>query len=261
MNRSKPAFGGCCLTAALWLWAGGAYAGAWTEPSGQTQIISSFRASRAWNGFDASGSSVSIPTFRKEELDIYSATGLTDGTTLIVHPDFTGYHPDRPSAGATGFGNTEVGIEQRLWHDDASVFSLQATALLPGRSIITSGGTDGEVRALYGRAFALFGVGAFADAELAWRLRSRGYAGELRPEFTLGLQPAADWQVLLQSFNIVTTGRGRTLLFQGEQAKLQLSALYRLSEALSLQAGAFATVSVSNTPAERGLLTALWLRF
>jgi hypothetical protein len=249
------------LAAALVLAAGAARAGAWTEPAGGTQVISSFRTSLAWDGFDANGRSVSIPAFRKEELDIYSATGLTDSTTLIVHPDFTNYHPDAPSRGATGFGNTEIGIEERLWHDETQVLSLQTTALLPGRSIITSGGIDGEVRALYGRAFTLFGVGAFADAELAWRLRSRGYAGELRPEFTLGLKPDTDWQVLLQSFSIVVIGHGRTLLFQGEQARLQLSAVYRLNETLSLQTGAFATLAGSNTPAERGLLTALWLRF
>jgi len=247
--------------AALVLAAGAAHAGAWTEPAGDTQVISSVRASLAWDGFDANGRNVSIPTFRKEELDIYSETGLTDSATLIIHPDFINYHPDKPSGGAIGFGNTEIGFEERLWHDDMQVLSLQATALLPGRTILTSGGTDGEVRALYGRAFELFGVEAFADAELAWRLRSRSYAGEIRPELTLGFKPDADWQVLLQSFNIVTTGRGRTLLFQGEQAKLQLSAVYRLSETLSLQAGAFATLAGSNTPAERGLLTALWLRF
>lgn len=249
------------VAGALVLAASAARAGAWAEPAGQTQIISTMRASLAWDGFDAAGRSGSIPTFRKEELDIYSATGLTDSATLIVHPDFINYHPDRPSRGATGFGNTEIGIEQRLWQDETQVLSLQTTVLLPGRAILTSGGTDGEVRTLYGRTFALFGIHAFADAELAWRLRSRGYAGELRPEFTLGLEPDADWQVLLQSFNVVTTGHGRTLLFQGEQAKLQLSAVYRLNETLSLQTGAFATVAGRNTPAERGLLTALWLRF
>ena len=245
----------------LVLAASAARAGAWTEPAGQTQVISTMRASLAWNGFDAAGRSGSIPVFRKEELDIYSATGLTDSTTLIVHPDFINFHPDRPSRSAAGFGNTEIGIEQRLWQDETQVLSLQTTVLLPGRAILTSGGTDGDVRALYGYTFALFGVDAFADAELAWRLRSRGYAGELRPEFTLGLEPDADWQVLLQSFNVVTTGHGRTLLFQGEQTKLQLSAVYRLNEALSLQTGAFATVAGRNTPAERGLLTALWLQF
>ncbi len=256
-----PAWRQWWLASALVLTTSAAQAGAWTEPAGQTQAISTLRTSLAWGGFDANGRSVSIPTFRKEELDIYSGTGLTDTATLIVHADFVHYHPDKPPSGATGFGNTEIGLEERLWHDGTQVLSLQSTVLLPGRSIITSGGTDSEVRALYGRAFALFGVAAFADAELAWRLRSRGYAGELRHEFTLGFKPDADWQVLLQSFNIVMLGHGRTLLFQGEQSKLQLSAVYRLNETLSLQTGAFATLAGRNTPAERGLLTALWLRF
>jgi hypothetical protein len=238
-----------------------AHAGAWTQAAGEGRAILTFRVSTADDVFDGGGHTISGPTFRKQELDLYTTYGLSDATTLVLQTTYTRLDPDAPAQGAAGFDETQIGLQQRLWHDDHQVVSAQATALLPGDSALTSHGTDWEVRGLYGRSFQVLHHQSFFDAEVAYRWRANGFADELRPELTVGVWLKPNLMVMAQSLNSFTTTSGASEYFAGEQQKLQGSAVFRLNDRAALQMGAFATVDGRNTPAERGALVSLWFDF
>ena len=238
-----------------------ALAGAWPQEAGKTQTITTVTVSRATDEFDGNGNSHGTSRFRKESVELYGEFGIDDETTLITKIEVSNLHPEPPAKSASGFGNTEIGVRREIWHDDDQVFSLQASALLPGRSLLTSESTDAELRALYGYTFPLFGYPSYIDAELAYRLRTNGYKDEIRPDLTLGVHASRNWLLLLQSLNVFSSGDGSNLAYQGRQHKLQLSAVRRLTDSVSFQFGGFSTVAGSRTPAERALIAAIWVNF
>jgi hypothetical protein len=170
-------------------------------------------------------------------------------------------HPDNPSVGTRGWDETQIGVQQHLWNDDTRVFSAQLSALLAGDSTLSSGGTDLEARGLFGQSFELFDRPAYVDIELAYRWRANDFADQAKPEATLGISAREDLLVMAQYFGTITTNDGATHYFEGEQHKGQLSGMYRFSENLGLQFGAFATFDGRDTPAERGLFAALWFDY
>jgi len=238
-----------------------AKAGAWTEADGEGRAILTLRGATADDYFDSAGDEAAGPTFRKDGVELYVTYGVTDTTTLVVQTAYVDLHPDSPAASASGWDETQIGVQHQIWATDDQVFSAQLSLLAPGNRDLTSGGADWEARALYGQAFQMFGRPAFIDLELAYRWRANGYADQLRPELTLGVWVEADLMVMAQSFNTFTTTSGADQYFEGEQSKVQLSAVYRVSEDVALQFGAFTTVDGANTPAERGALAALWFDF
>ena len=257
-SLTRPLFAAACVTG---LMTSHALAGAWPQKAGETQTITTVTVSRATEEFDGKGNSGSTSRFRKESVELYGEFGIDDETTLTTKIEIANLHPEPPGQSATGFGNTEIGVRREIWQDDDQVFSLQATALLPGHAVLTSEGTDAELRALYGYSFPLFGYPSYIDAELAYRLRSNDYKDEIRPELTLGVHASRNWLLLLQSLNVFSSGDGTDLAFQGRQHKLQLSAVRRLTDSVSFQFGGFATVAGSHTPAERAVIAAIWINF
>ena len=238
-----------------------AFAGAWPQKAGETQTITTVTVSRATEEFDGNGNNHGTPRFRKESVELYGEYGIDDETTLITKVEISNLHPEPPAQSASGFGNTEIGVRRQIWHEDDQVFSLQGSVLLPGRSLLTSEGTDAELRALYGYSFPLFGYASYIDAELAYRLRTNGYKDEIRPDLTLGVRASRNWLLLLQSLNVFSSGDGSNLTYQGRQHKLQLSAVRRLTDSVSFQFGGFTTVAGSHTPAERAVIAAIWINF
>lgn len=238
-----------------------AQAGAWTEPAGEGRAILTLRGATAGDYFDAGGDTNSGPTFRKDNVEAYVTYGITDAATLVLQTAFVHLHPDSSAASVTGWDETLIGVQQRLWENENQIVSAQISALAPGDSDLTSGGVDWEGRGLYGRNFELFGHAAYIDIELAYRWRANGFADQLRPELTLGVWLQDNLMVMAQSFNTFTTTSGEDQYFEGEQQKAQLSAIYRLNDDVALQLGGFATLGGRNTPAERGALASLWFDF
>ncbi len=66
---------------------------------------------------------------------------------------------------------------------------------------------EAEGRLLLGRAFDLYGLEAFAEAQAGWRWRSGRHADEALLDLTLGVRPMPGLLVLLQSFNALGAGR------------------------------------------------------
>ncbi len=245
-----------------------AHSGAWTQSKGKGLVIANIAHSGADRRFDDVGNSVAIRDFRKTEIRVYAEYGLTDWATLIAQPEWrhkeTG--PDRGEE-VSGLGRVDAGMRLRVWKNDTSVFSLQASGRMPGASDrlapANGGDTDWEAdaRLLYGRGFPVFGRHAFTDMQLGYRFRFGDPADELRLDLTTGIDVTPKILALFQSFNSVSVGTAKGPFLPTREHKLSAGVVYRFDEAWSLQAGGLLTVGGRNTIEERGIILGLWRSF
>ncbi len=243
-------------------------AGAWTLPDGTGQWLASLELATSTAYFDH-GSLRSTPRYNKAEPSLLIEYGLTDRLTAIANPGLQHIGIAAPTnAGRSGLGYTEFGARYAFFRDSDWVVSGQATLRLPGTTDTSNpaaiGYTDVEadVRLLFGRSLKINGMPAFIDIEPAERIRTQGYPSEFRLDATLGIVVAPRWTVLAQSFNVCSEGGGRSI-FGGsyDYEKLQLSAVYALTAAWSLQGGAYTTYAGQNALQQNGLVFAVWRKF
>jgi hypothetical protein len=188
--------------------------------------------------------------------------------TVIASPGLQHVDIASPTdARRTGLGYTELGGRYRVLQADSWVLSGQATVRVPGTNDTSNAaaigytGVETDIRGLIGYGFALRGLPAFVDLQLAQRFRAGGPPNELRADATLGLQVAPQWLLMAQSFNVVSEGGGSAPFASYEYYKLQLSAVYALTAAVSLQLGGFTTYAGRNALQENGMVFGAWYRF
>ena len=246
----------------------GAFAGAWTLEAGKSFVIAGGLATLSDKAFNGRGDLRSIPGYGKEEAQTLFEYGLTDRLTIMLGPSLQ--HVDlRGSIDAerTGAGYTDVGGRARIGSGDGWVASVQATFRIPGTSETNNaaaiGYTDPEidVRGLFGYGFAMWQRAAFIDVEAGQRFRLGGAPDEFRADLTLGVSPRDRWLLLVQSFNVVSEGAGTWGYPSYNYHKAQLSLVYALTPALSLQLGGFTTFYGRNALQENALILAAWYRF
>lgn len=244
------------------------HAGAWLAPEGHGQIIVTGTASTANKAFDTRGSLQSTPRYSKTELQALMEYGVTDWLTALAIPSLQHVDIAAPTdAQRTGFGNSEFGARARVAQDGNWVLSAQATVRIPGTfdagnlAAVGYTGFDVDLRGLFGASFALGGLPAFVDIQLAQRFRAGGPPSEARLDLTFGLRTAEQWLLLLQQFNVISEGSGREPFTSNNYHKLQASLVYDLTPQWSLQGGAFTTFAGRNALQENGLITGLWYRF
>ena len=242
--------------------------GAWLAPEGHGQVIVTGSVSAATSAFDSAGHLQSTPRISKTELQALIEYGLTDWLTAMAIPSLQHVGIAAPTdAQRTGFGNSEFGARARVMQQDNWVLSAQGTVRVPGTldtgnpAAVGSTGFDVDLRGLFGLSFALGGLPAFVDVQLAQRFRAGGPPSEARVDLTFGLRTAPQWLVLVQQFNVVSEGSGRAPFMSNNYHKLQLSLVYDLAPQWSLQGGAFTTFAGRNALQENGLVTGVWYRF
>jgi hypothetical protein len=210
------------------------------------------------------------PTPRYDKIDpqAWIEYGVTDAFTAILAPSLQQVDIASPiDAQRTGLGYTEFGGRYRFLQNDFWVFSGQATLAVPGTfdnaNPAAVGYTDFEpdVRGLIGHSFSLNGVPAFIDLQFAQRFRSGAPPNEFHADITLGVEPLSRWLVLAQSFNVVSEGSGRAPFTSYDYYKFQLSAVYALTPAVSLQLGGITTYAGRNALQENGLVAGVWSKF
>jgi hypothetical protein len=245
-----------------------AWAGAWTMDEGHGQVVVGGLLSDATDAFSGSRSLQSTPRYGKFEAQGLIEYGVTDRFTLMAAPGFQRIDIAPPtSATRSGAGYTEFGGRYRLWQDNGWVFSTQATARVPGTNETSNpaaiGYTDPEydARALLGKSFTLGGLAAFVDFEAAQRFRTGAPPNEFRFDASLGVRVAPKWLLLAQSLNVMSEGSGGLLFPAYDYSKVQLSVVYSLTPAWSLQFGGFSTVSGRNALQENGLIAGVWYKF
>ncbi len=242
-----------------------AYGGAWTLPTGTGQVI----VSQTMTDFDHMYQTTSkVPRYAKFEVNANGEYGVTDWLTGIVGTQILHAKIDAPTSSSyTGLGYTELGGRARFYELGPSVFSVQATARIPGASNDSSPaqmgftGFEADIRGLAGTSFKLGEWDSFADVQAGYRLRAGGPANEYRIDATLGTRPVKEWLLLLQSFNTISDGAGGPGFPKNRLHKLQASAVWDFSKNWSVQAGLFVAFAGENTGQERGFTTAIWYRF
>lgn len=208
------------------------------------------------------------PRYDKTELQALIEYGFSDRFTGILIPGLQHIDIAAPiAAQRSGLGYTEFGGRFQFLQSDGWVVSGQTTLRIPGTNdtsnpaAIGYTGIETDVRALVGRSFAVGNWPAFIDLQLGQRFRAGAPPDELRFDATFGVRPAPRWLVLVQSFNVVSEGVGSPPFSGYGYYKFQLSGVYELTPAVSLQAGAFSTYAGSNALRENGLIFGAWYRF
>ncbi len=167
-----------------------------------------------------------------------------------------------PGARYEGLGLGAVGARIRLLTYGDYVFSFETT--LRGASqdarrfLDMRDPTQIDARFLMGRPFSILGMTGFVDTQLG--LRTRGQNGdEIRMDVTAGLRPVDRLLLMAQSFSAVAPHGGMATFVAAQ--KFQLSAVYEATPSISLQLGGVTALEGVNSPAERGIVSALWFRY
>ena len=84
---------------------------------------------------------------------------------------------------------------------------------------------------------------------------------EFHADLTFGVRLAPRWLLLIQSFNVLSEGSGTWGFSSYDYEKAQLSVVYAVSAALSLQVGGFSTYAGRNAIQENGLVLGAWHKF
>lgn len=247
-----------------------ARAGAWTLRGGQGQAILQATSAQASSEFGPTSALYDSRPYEKVEVTLVLEYGLTDWLTLIAAPQYLSVSLGAPyPASYSGPGYTDAGARLRLWSQEGHVVSAQVVGRFSGTGDSQSAAAIGyqdpelDLRLLAGASFSLWGRSAFVDAQLAQRMRFGDPPDELHLDLTLGVRLDARWQVLAQSFNVISEGAGEGPYFDVSYAyyKLQLGASYDWSAAMTLQAAVVSTWFARNAPQENGVVLSALYRF
>jgi protein XagA len=258
----------CVLALGLTGLARPALAGAWTLDAGTGALILTGTTMQSGSAFNSGSKLQSIPRYSKDEAQALIEYGVTDWLTAVLQPSLQHVDIAAPvGAQRSGLGYTDIGGRARIWSDASWVVSAQATFRTPGVFDKTNpaavGYTDSEIelRGLAGYSFKAGTLPAFVDLEVAQRYRLGGPPSEFRTDITFGIRPADKWLLLAQSFNVMSEGAGTWSFGSFAYHKFQLSAVYALTPALSLQLGGYSTYWGRNALQENGLVVGAWYKF
>jgi hypothetical protein len=263
-----------------------ARAGSWLWPQDHGQAILTTTFADARKAYDTNGRLIATPPYRRFETRIYLEHGITDGLTFVgegAAMDFSG-SADRtndlarsiaqakaglpidgvitPGPQYRGLGLGVAGLRLGLATLGDYVVSAQATARAASsqarRFLDMRQAVAADARLLLGRSFTLWGMSGFLDGQIGYR--SGGQNGpEARLDLTAGLRPGANLLVMAQSFSAIAPRGGVAPVMAAQ--RFQASAVYDVNAALSLQIGGVVAILGVNSPAERGVFSALWWRY
>ncbi len=247
------------LAAPIMLNGTAAWAGAWPEPAGQTQVIFKLEDEQANSAFDPDGNKLSIPHLSDDNLSAFFEHGLTDRLTLQGKVDLT--QGEDEFIHYSGRGPLELGLRYALIVRPKWVVSLYMGGVYDGvgrnagYALPHQGNSDAEVRLLAGRSGVWKKRTVFLDVEVARLIRS-GLADETHIDVTAGVTLWPNWQLFVQSYN----GRADSSPIAPDWSKIETSIVRRLGR-WSLQAGWRQTVWGREDPVTGGPVAAVWLRF
>lgn len=222
-------------------------AGAWTPEEGHGEIVVTTLFDQANVAFDQAGRFTPTPQYRS--LQASSSLGAPDNQRF------------------TGLGDSEIGLQARLWRNDSAVLSGAVQARLPtsaGAANSWLPGTphaDFDFRLLLGKNVSVGPLPGFIEIQAACRLRGGPAPDEARADLTFGVYVTPRLMVLAQSFNIVSGPSDRPDFPRLSQSKAQFSLVYSLNKDWRAQAGGFTTLAGTSAYRENGGLVAFWRRF
>lgn len=244
-----------------------ACAGAWTQPEGGTQLITSVTYSRATFGFDRAGRADAPLRYEKVLVQLHAEYGWNDWLTLIAAPEYAHARLAAPPRAPTIANDAafEGGVRVRLLKE-IGVLSAELTAKTAGAfdMTVSADGAPGrqlELRLLYGTNFTLFDHPGFFDAELGQRWIAGARADETPFDLTLGWRVTKRIRVLLQSFNVIAQGNASPPYGYYRSHKLALSVVTDIRPGVCLQSGGYVSPAGQNALGEQGVTVSLWVHF
>jgi hypothetical protein len=245
-----------------------ARSGAWTAEPGHGEVIVTTIFDQANVGFNQAGHFTPTPLYRTLQLGAYVEVGVADGLAALIKPSLQSSSLGAPDHQRyTGLGDSEIGVQARLWRDDASVLAVQADVRAPSTAGATnswlagSKAADFDLRLLLGKNVAVGPFPGFVDVSGGLRLCGGPAPNETHADFTFGLYATPRLMLLAQSFNIMSAPSHNPGYPQWAQSKAQFSLVASVNADWRVQVGGFTTVAGQNAYRERGALLAVWRRF
>lgn len=245
-----------------------ARAGAWLPDPGHGEVIVTTLFDQANLGFNQAGRFTPTPLYRTLQLGAYVEVGVTDGLAAVIKPTLQSSTLGAPdNQRYTGLGDSEIGVQARLWRDDASALAVQADVRAPSTAGATnswlagSKAADFDLRLLLGKNVALGPFSGFVDLSAGFRLCGGPAPNETHADLTLGFYVLPGLLLMAQSFNIMSAPSKNPAYPQWAQSKAQFSLVASLNADWRVQLGGFTTVAGQNAYREAGALLGLWRRF
>ena len=258
-----------------------AFAGAWTVETGKWENYHDITYYSTDFYYDAQGNRQDQDRYSKAEIGHRSEYGLREGLTFGTSHSLAAVKGTQTTQFANGgqFSSTQwnVGLvdpkfylRKRVWQNEQSVASGQATLKLPSffnDDTIPRSGSDEfsyELRLLGGHNYKWLNRSHFANAELAYELRPQNSADLIHFDITTGLKYDKNWMFLPQIFSTWSMSGNSNFTQTSDDAydliKGQLSAIYRISPTLAVQAGGFHHLYARNSGGGSGATLSLWLK-
>lgn len=260
------------MTVGMILTASQAYAGAWTQAQGQTQVIITASTYSARQLYTNKGRKRQQARYHKYELNPYLEYGYRDDLTLGSNLSLQ--RASQSASSNLGLGDSEFFLRQRLWEENGWVVSAEPLIKLPSlRSSrddtpkLGSSFADVAMGLSTGYGFSAYGQNHFINLDSQYRHRFGSAKDQLRISASSGMRLDARWMLLPQMFFTYRTQAPTIANFTQSsaddynQVRAQLTAVYTLKESLSLQAGGFMDVDGKNAGRGKGVLLALWTRW
>ena len=245
-----------------------AWSGAFNQPAGTGQVITTLTAMQGDFSFGSTGKLAKTPLYRKGELSLYIEYGVTGWLMAIARPAAETVSIGPPTrAKINGLGDSEAGLQLRLFTLGDSVFALRATGIAPGHAGshngAAAGHTAGAAQAdlVTGYSFSLGPWPSFIESSVGYRRRGAPYASEWRSDAAFGTRPLGNVLLLLKAFTIYAPRYEGPVLSAAYSLKAQASVVYDIDAHWSVEAGAFTTLIGRSSLRERGALLSVWRKF
>jgi protein XagA len=249
-----------------------AYAGAFMQNEGDGQIIASINIMEANKSFNSKGVASPNARTQKVEPSAFIEYGVRDWLTVFAQTSYVHNQISEPiNTTYSGLGYSEFGGRARILQSGTFILSTQTSLRLPRPVDVHNAAQSGNIgpetdnRLLAGYSFEFLGRASFIDVNFGLRTRGGKPANEWRSEATFGTRPLPDslpkLMILVQSFNVVSNGKGVGLFPRASSSKLQLSAVYDVTKQWSVQFGCYTTLIGRNYNRETGAVTGVWRKF
>jgi protein XagA len=245
------------LTFAILWFAVPTAAAAWTLDTGEVRVFSDVVASRSGRQFGRDG----MLDFSKLFVKADGEYGFLNSVTLFATQEYSRAQWTADGRRTVANGATfEAGGRLRLHNgrnDGTGVVSLQISVATVGALGMPVGGSAeskrAETRLLYGYGFPVFGCDGFVDIEVGSRWIDRVKPGEFVADAAVGLWVQRGILIMAQNYNVY-----REEGFGYRMHKIELSAVGRVSDTLSLRVGYIFTPAGDKAPKEQGYGVSLW---
>ncbi len=234
----------------------------WTVDPGGWFMSHGFNVGRFPDRFSATPGATRN-ALEKVDWGMYAIYGLRDGLSIGMGQGFARLEQtwEGETTSSTGFGATGLFVMKRLASGSGGILSIQPRVDLPllydteKRPALGPVEPEAEVRLLYGNGYGIAGTRGFLSASAGYAPIRAGEP-EIRYDLTVGLDAHPRILVMGQAFNVAAFSDGDIAY---SASKLGLSAVFRASEAVGIQAGYYAGISGRNTARERTFSISLWL--